>query len=156
MIDPTLDLRLEHLLATEGRNSKVYPKFVDAFRRLAASPQQPVEDPEFVEMAAEEKRIKVTIANVAREGGVNPQRFTGGKSDFKQLSALVKSYRPSLGVSENTTLKIERQATTIGDLEQMLKVVRSRLAEAIILKDEALLDLQEARDEISRIKKRMT
>jgi hypothetical protein len=133
----------------EGADSEIFANLANAFLRLLRS--EPVKHVRFVELVEEGGRVKITQLNVALEAGEHRQRF----EKYPRLSRLIRTFKPTHGVVETTTTRLNKRAERIRELETMLGLALSKQAEAIVVADDLRAELAAKEAEIQRLKDRV-
>lgn len=144
----------------DGEGPRIYIALTDALQRLLND--EPT-DPTLLALREEadedgvSRPVPVTQQNVAIEAGKPFWRkhISGEKCTFPKLAAHIVSLRSTHGVSENTTIRLERQAREIAELDQRVRTLRSRVLEANRAKDEAEKQLLDAQEQIIRLKRQL-
>lgn len=144
----------------DGEGPPIYLALTDALQRLLDD-----EPTDAVLLALREESdedgatrpIPVTQRNVAIESGKPFWRkhISGEKCTYPKLAEYILSLRPTHGVSENTTIRLERQAREIAELDQRVRTLRSRVLEAQRSKDVVEADLLDAQEHIVRLKRQL-
>lgn len=141
----------------EGAGDEDYGLYVSAFERLLAQDPEnnQLEHPALREMLEDLGHVPVTQGNVALEAGELSRKPLTGEGRFKELGARIKSCRSSHGVSPNTTAQLERLRSDLGEANQTIVALRSKMAEAILQKDRALIALRDERGVVSRLRQQI-
>lgn len=142
---------LSELDQSEGKGSEAYQDYVNALSRILANDP---EDEELDKWREEDGRVLATQINVAALAGRKRSRISGAKSDFPILSAFISDLKAEFGVKSTTTERLKRQAADIEILLQRLKVARSRLAEAILNREQLTEELERTRGDLERARAR--
>lgn len=137
---------------SEGGSSKAFKAYADAFVSLLNN--APKNHPDFVAIVEEGGRVKATQSNVALESGHPRSRISGSKSDFKKLAELIRSFRHSHGVAETTTKKLEERQERILELEQLVRVLHSRIAVMSIERHEMHEQMKEAQRDLAAARRK--
>ena len=133
----------------EGQGSETYARYREAFGNLIAS--APTNE-RLKEIFEEQGYVPVTQDNVAIEAGLDRKAISGAKARYSLLAAEIKAYRPTMGVKPTTTAKLGSLAADLAAARQMIVVLRSKAADAIIRADGYKTELKEARGESDRLR----
>lgn len=100
--------------------------------------------------------IRINQSNVAIESGKLNRRklIVGEKPVYPKLAAYITDLKATHGVTTNTSERLKRQAQDIAELSQKVRVLRSRMFEAINAKNAAEQELLSAEEQIIRLKRR--
>ena len=136
----------------EDECPRPYRRLLDALHRLLDGTPQSPELAEQMEDADGSHKPLITQTNVAIEAGSPSLRkyISGEKCKYPRMAAFIVSLRSTHGVSEGTLEKIRRQAELIARYEQKVRVLRSKVLDAIREKDEALQALADERSRARR------
>lgn len=151
MIVPELDF-------PEGKGPDTYWMLVQALQNLLD------DDPRSAELFdrrheadadGETRPIRINQSNIAIESGKLNRRklILGENPTYPKLAEFVAQLRPTHGVSGNTTERLKRQSEDIATLTQKVRVLRSRMFEAINARNVAEGELLDAQEQIVRLKK---
>ncbi len=151
MIVPELDY-------PEGKGPDTYWMLVQALQNLLDDdPQSPELFDRRHEAGAdgETRPIRINQSNVAIESGKLNRRklIVGEKPTYPKLAKFIADLKPTHGLSENTTERLKRQSEEIATLTQKVRVLRSRMFEAINARDLAEGQLLDAEEQIVRMKR---
>lgn len=145
----------------DGEGPPIYVALTEALQRLLDD--EPT-DPTLRALREEAdehgatRPVPITQKNVAIECGKPFWRkhISGEKSTtYPRLAAYILSLRPTHGVSENTSIRLDRQAREIAELDQRVRTLRSRVLEAQRAKDAVEAELLDAQDHIVRLKRQL-
>lgn len=133
----------------EGQGSETYARYREAFGNLIAG--APTNE-RLKEIFEEQGYVSVTQDNVAIEAGLDRKAISGAKARYPLLAAEIKSHRPTMGVKPTTTAKLGSLSADLAAARQMIVVLRSKAADAIIRADEYGTELKEARGVFERLR----
>ncbi len=128
-----------------------------AFQRLLS--QSPadnmLEDDELREMLEENLRVPVTQITVAQEAGLSRKLLTGDDSRFKELAARIKGVKSTHAVLPSTTAKMDKLQQELDEARGIIRVIRSKMAEAILKTDRAEAAVRQEKAQVERLRRQL-
>lgn len=138
----------EELALDRGNKTQEKYRLVEAIRALLDG--RPT-NPKLRAILQTEGRVPITKQTVELEADVDRRRFSGGLSDHRDISFLLKDMKPDYGVGKTTTERLKKQGRTIELLTQQLVASRSATAMQVARIDALLLELKKANGRIERL-----